>query len=171
MAGEHETVFEHPHRAFSLRYPAEWESQQKEDGRSCGFGPRERDDVGIWFSVFLVGVDAEGRGPDPRETLAHSLRDRPGVEIHDDRSLQHPAVSADCTDATRGGQHWLVAGGDVVLFATSEFPPAERSSWEPVFARLMQSLRITHADEALARQVLDDVLGELRRRHPEQQFR
>ena len=87
-----------------------------------------------------------------------------------DPTLRHHAVKADVTKEGEAGHFWLVAGGDVVLFASSQVPAAERDLWTPNFDRLMESLEITRDDELLYRKLSIDVLQMLRRRHPEQDF-
>jgi uncharacterized protein YtpQ (UPF0354 family) len=69
-----------------------------------------------------------------------------------------------------GGHYWIIAGGDVVLFASSQVPVAERDTWNPPFEKLMASLQITRDDELLMRQLANEVLEKLRKRHPEQEF-
>src|SRR5262249_25090310 len=50
-------TFVHPHHAYKLEYPAHWDAVVEKDGESCGFGPHERDDVGLWISVLPMSVD------------------------------------------------------------------------------------------------------------------
>jgi hypothetical protein len=42
--------------------------------------------------------------------------------------LRHYGVKADVRTEGEGGHYWLIAGGDVVLFASSQVPAAERTS-------------------------------------------
>jgi hypothetical protein len=51
------TRFSHPGGVYRLEYPAHWEHLEKEQARSCGFGPRDRDDVGLWISLMPISVD------------------------------------------------------------------------------------------------------------------
>ena len=69
-----------------------------------------------------------------------------------------------------GGHYWLIAGGDVVLFASSQVPAAERDIWNPTFEHLMATLEITRDEELALRQLANEVLALLRERHPEQDF-
>ena len=48
--------FLHPGGVYRLEYPAYWDHLQKDEARSCGFGPHERDDVGLWISIMPVSV-------------------------------------------------------------------------------------------------------------------
>src|SRR5262245_19166087 len=57
MSTIHWKRFLHPGGVYRLEYPAHWEQVQKDDARSCGFGPQDRDDVGLWISVMPVSVD------------------------------------------------------------------------------------------------------------------
>ena len=69
-----------------------------------------------------------------------------------------------------GGHYWLIAGGDVVLFASSQVPAAERHIWNPTFEHLMATLEITRDEELALRKLTNEVLELLRKRHPEQDF-
>jgi len=52
-------TFIHPAKVYRLRYPVDWDHIQKDEGRSCGFGPRERDDVGLWITILGLSIDSE----------------------------------------------------------------------------------------------------------------
>src|SRR5260370_23334963 len=69
-----------------------------------------------------------------------------------------------------GGHYWLIAGGDVVLFASSQVPAAERHIWNPNFEHVLTTLEITRNEELALRQLTNEVLELLRQRHPEQDF-
>jgi len=60
--------------------------------------------------------------------------------------------------------------GDVVLFASSQVPIAERDVWNPPFQQVMASLQITRDDQLLLRQVANEVLSRLRQRFPEEEY-
>ena len=65
--------FVHPAEVYRLEYPAHWDQVQQDEARSCGFGPHERDDVGLWISILPMSVDtdrlADATGPDARRRL------------------------------------------------------------------------------------------------------
>jgi len=52
-------TFIHPGKVFQLDYPAHWDQVQHDEARSCGFGPHERDDVGLWISILPYSVDSD----------------------------------------------------------------------------------------------------------------
>ena len=52
-------TFVHPHSVYRLEYPAHWDQVIEKDGASCGFGPHDRDDVGLWISVMALRIDSE----------------------------------------------------------------------------------------------------------------
>ena len=74
------------------------------------------------------------------------------------------------TEEGQGGNYWIIAGGDVGLFASTQVPPAERDIWNPPFQQLMASLQITRDDELVMRKVANEVLARLKEKHPEQEF-
>lgn len=163
--------FQHPARVYQLEYPAHWDQVQQDDARSCGFGPHDRDDVGLWISMMPVRVDTERLAEELPQLLTRAIPDLQQSEVRRDPTLRHYGVKADVLKEGEGGHYWLVAGGDAVLFASSQVPAAERDVWNPPFERLMASLEITRDEELALLRLATDVLGLLREQHPEQDFR
>ncbi|MGH7128260.1 MAG: DUF1444 family protein [Planctomycetaceae bacterium] len=164
------TTFVHPHKAYRLEYPADWEHRVEEDGRSCGFGPRERDDVGLWISVMPFSLDTDRLADELPKMFEFALSKAEAGAVRPDSSLRHHGMKADMTGEGDGGNYWILAGGDLVLFASSQVPAGERDTWNPPFERLMASVRITRDEELLMRQVAVETLEILRERHPEQGY-
>ncbi len=163
--------FLHPRGVYRLEYPAHWEQLQKDEARSCGFGPHDRDDVGLWISLMPVSVDTDRLAEELPRMLGEVLpADMQGGDVRRDPTLRHHGVKADVQREGEGGHYWLIAGGDVVLFASSDVPAAERHIWNPIFEHLMASLEITRDDELALRQLTNEVLLLLRQRHPEEDF-
>ncbi len=52
-------TFVHPAEVYRLEYPAHWDQVKQDQGRSCGFGPHDRDDVGLWISIMPMSLDTE----------------------------------------------------------------------------------------------------------------
>lgn len=170
MSGTSLATFVHPHKAYRLEYPAEWEHLEKDESRSCGFGPRDRDDVGLWISILPFSIDTERLVEDLPKVMQQSLEKTEATNVRRDESLQHYGLKADMTKEGEGGYYWIVAGGDLVLLASTQVPVSERDTWNPAFDRLMASLRITRDDELLMRQVANEVLAQLREEHPDQEY-
>ena len=166
----HLKKFVHPAGVYRLEYPAYWDHLQKDESRSCGFGPHDRDDVGLWISLMPVSVDTDRLADELPKIFHQALPNMEGGNIRRDPSLRHYGVKADMLKEGQGGHYWLIAGGDVVLFASSELPVAEREVWNPIFEQLMSSLEITRDEELALRQLTNEVLQLLRQRHPEQDF-
>jgi uncharacterized protein YtpQ (UPF0354 family) len=163
--------FVHPARIYRLEYPEYWDQVQKDEARSCGFGPHDRDDVGLWISVMPVSVDTDRLADELPKLLSQAIPHLEGGEVRRDPTLRHYAVKADVRKEGEGGHYWIVAGGDVVLFASSQLPAAEREIWNPPFEHLMATLEITRDEELAVRKLTGEVLELLRERHPEQDFR
>jgi len=170
MSQEFKT-FIHPQRAYRLEFPAHWENQIKDEGRSCGFGPYERDNVGLWISILPFSLDTDRLVDELPRMFTQSLGEGRVANIRRDTSLRHAAMKADVVSEGEGGHHWLVAGGDLVLLATSQVPAAERDMWSGPFDRLMASLEITRQDEQLRHKVADELLDLLRAARPEQDYK
>jgi uncharacterized protein YtpQ (UPF0354 family) len=162
--------FVHPAGVYRLEYPGYWDQVQQDEARSCGFGPHDRDDVGLWISLMPVSVDSERMAEELPKILSQVLPQMQGGNVRRDPTLHHYGVKADVHKEGEGGHYWLIAGGDVVLFASSQVPAAERHIWNPPFERLMATLEITRDEELALRQLTNEVLGLLRERHPDQDF-
>lgn len=163
-------TFVHPHKVYRLEYPAHWDQVTEKDGESCGFGPHDRDDVGLWISILPMSVDTEKLAEELPKLMQQTL-DQSGLkDLRKDPKLRHYGLVADMAKEGQGGHSWIVAGGDVVLFASTQVPVGERDAWNPPFQQLMASLQITRDDELIMRKVANDVLLQLRERHPEQNF-
>jgi uncharacterized protein YtpQ (UPF0354 family) len=162
--------FLHPAGVYRLEYPSYWDQIQKDEARSCGFGPHERDDVGLWISLMPVSVDSERMAEELPKILTQVLPQMQGGNVRRDPTLRHYGVKADMHKEGEGGHYWLIAGGDVVLFASSQVPIAERDVWNPPFERLMASLEITRDEELALRQLTTEVMMMLRERHPDEEF-
>src|SRR5262249_11327583 len=85
-------------------------------------------------------------------------------------TLRHYGLKAEMRKRGEGGYYWIIAGGDVVLFASSQVPAGERDVWNPPLDQLMASLQITRDEELFRRRVANDLLAELRKRHPDEEF-
>src|SRR5439155_11430521 len=162
--------FEHPNGVYHLEYPAHWDQVQQDDARSCGFGPHDRDDVGLWISIMPMSVDTDRLAEDLPKLMHDALSKQEAGEPRRDETLRHHALVAEVRKEGEAGHYWIVCGGDIVLFASSQVPAAERDIWNPAFQRLMASLQITRDDELLWRQLANDVLAKLREKFPDQDF-
>ena len=113
----HWKKFLHPGGVYGLEYPDFWDQVTKDDARSCGFGPHDRDDVGLWISLMPVSVDTDRLAEELPKILNQVLPQMEGGNVRRDPALRHYGVKADVHKDGEGGHYWLIAGGDVVLFA------------------------------------------------------
>ena len=162
--------FLHPAGVYRLEYPDHWEQLQKDEARSCGFGPHDRDDVGLWISLMPVSLDTERLTDELPRILSQVLPEGEADAVRRDTTLRHYGVKADMKKEGEGGHFWLIAGGDVVLFASSQVPEAERHIWNPTFEHLLTTLEITRDEELALRQLTNEVLALLRQRYPDEDF-
>lgn len=163
--------FIHPAKIYRLEFPAPWENLVNDEGRSCGFGPRDRNDVGLWISIMPITADTDRMAEDLPQIMGQALARAEASEPRLDGTLRHYGLKADMLAEGEGGHYWIVAGGDVVLFASSQVPIAEKEVWNPLFDDLMSSLEITRDKELFQRKLEIEVLHMLRERHPEQDFK
>src|SRR5437879_6295870 len=164
-------TFIHPHTVYRLEHPAHWDQVVEKDGASCGFGPHERDDVGLWISIMPMSVDTDKLQEELPRLFQDVIDKCEAVNQRRDDTLHHFGLIADMTKEGEGGNYWIVTGGDVVLFASTQVPVAERDEWNPHFYKLMASLHITRDDQLFQRQVANEVLNELRERYPDQDYK
>jgi uncharacterized protein YtpQ (UPF0354 family) len=163
-------TFVHPHSVYRLEYPAHWDQITKKEGESCGFGPHDRDDVGLWISILPMSLDTDRLAEDLPKIMQQAMPKFEATNLRSDATLRHHGLVADITKEGEGGHYWIVAGGDVVLFASSQVPAGERDAWNPPFQKLMASLQITRDEELLDRKVANEVMAQLKKQHPDQEF-
>jgi uncharacterized protein YtpQ (UPF0354 family) len=163
-------TFIHPAGAYRLEYPAHWEHLERDEARSCGFGPHERDDVGLWISILPFSLDTDRLAEELPRLMQKAMDQADAGDLRPDPTLHGHALRADVRKEGQGGYYWILAGGDIILFASTQVPVAERDVWNPLFDQVMASLRITRDEELLLRKAANDVLERLRQRYPEQDF-
>lgn len=163
-------AFKHPNKVYHLDYPGHWDEVIEKEGASCGFGPHERDDVGLWISIMPISVDTERIAEDLQMLFQKSLPDTAAANLRKDPTLNHFGLVAEQIKEGEGGHYWILAGGDVVLFASSQVPAAEKDIWNPPFFKLMSSLQITRENELLMRKVANDIIAKLQAKHPDEKF-
>src|SRR6185437_8861064 len=96
--------FRHPGGVYHLEYPAHWEQLEKDGARSCGFGPHDRDDVGLWISVMPVSVDTARLAEELPRMLSEVIpAGGQGGNVRRDPTLRHHGVKADVQTEGQGG--------------------------------------------------------------------
>ncbi len=121
-------------------------------------------------TILPVSIDSERLEQDLPKIFRQAISDE-GTNVRRDPTLRHFGITADMAKGEEAGQFWIIAGGDLVLSASSPVPPAEREIWDPQFQRLMASLEITRDRELLLRKTADHVYKRLRELHPDQDYR
>src|SRR5262245_52874260 len=117
-----------------------------------------------------MSVDTERVTEDLPKVINQLLEKSEAVNARLDATLKHKGWKADIVREGQGGHYWVLLGGDVVLFASTQVPTAERDAWNPAFDRVMASLQITREGALLLRQISNDVLRLLKEKHPDQEF-
>ena len=78
-----------------------------------------------------VSVDSDRLAEELPKILSQALPQMEGGNVRRDPTLRNYGVKADVHKQGEGGHYWMIAGGDVVLFASSQLPAAERRHLEP----------------------------------------
>lgn len=165
------TTFVQERNAYRLEYPAHWEHLSQDDGRSCGFGPRERDDVGLWITILPTTLDTDKIEDALPELFRQAIGAMMAANLRRDTTLRHFGLKADMAKEGEGGFFWILIGGDLVLFASSQVPIEQRDEWNPQFDAVMASLEITRGREHLQRKIADEVYARLCALQPDQAYR
>src|SRR5258708_29641913 len=113
-----------------------------------------------------MSVDTDRLAEDLPKIMQQALPHFQASDLRRDETLRHYGLKADMQKEGEGGHYWIMTGGDVVLFASSQVPPAERDVWNPPFEQLMASLQITREDALFMRKLSIEVLEKLREQHP-----
>src|SRR5438309_3301290 len=87
--------FVHPAEVYRLEYPGHWDQVIKDEGRSCGFGPHERDDVGLWISIMPVSLDTDRLADDLPQLMNQALPQFQAGNVRRDETLRHHGLKAD----------------------------------------------------------------------------
>lgn len=167
--GDHAT-FIHPHGVYRLRHPAEWETLQQDNARSCGFGPRDRSDVGLWITILPFRLDTSELVNALPRMFSDSLGHGSAINVRRDPSLKPHGFKADVAQVGQAGHHWIAVEGDVVLLATSTVPVAEAPNWGAQFDAVMRTLEVTRDDELAHHQLCVDLLTLLHVRFPDRHY-
>src|SRR5437868_5682926 len=88
-------TFVHPAGVYRLVYPAHWDQAQEDEGRACGFGPHDRDDVGLWISILPMSVDTERLTEELPRLMAQALDKAQAGELRRDTTIADYALKAD----------------------------------------------------------------------------
>src|SRR5207244_6015087 len=87
--------FVHPAEVYRLEYPAHWDQVQQDEARSCGFGPHDRDDVGLWISIMPMSLDTDKLTEDLPKIMQQALPRAEAGTFRQDPTIQHYALKAD----------------------------------------------------------------------------
>jgi hypothetical protein len=96
-------TFVHPHSVYKLEYPAHWDQLTQKDGESCGFGPHDRDNVGLWISILPASVDTDKFAEDMPKMMEQSLAKTEAANPRWDKTMHDHAMVADMTKEGEGG--------------------------------------------------------------------
>src|SRR5947209_19354398 len=95
--------FVQPQSVYRLEYPAHWDQVGEKEGASCGFGPHERDDVGLWISILPMSVDTDKLPEELPRLIGQALQGADAANLRQDSTLRHYGLTADITKEGQGG--------------------------------------------------------------------
>src|SRR5438876_6522992 len=101
-------TFTHPRSVYRLEYPAHWDEVIEKEGESCGFGPHDRDNVGLWISILPMSVDTDKLAQDLPKLMEQSLEKTQAKNLRQDTTLKHYGLMADMTKEGQEGHYWIV---------------------------------------------------------------
>src|SRR5260370_32840579 len=82
-------TFVHPAEVYRLEYPAHWDQVKQDQGRSCGFGPHDRDDVGLWISIMPMSLDTERLAEELPKLMEQAVPKVEAGNFRKDPTLHH----------------------------------------------------------------------------------
>src|SRR5437016_1364350 len=88
-------TFVHPKKVYELEYPAHWDQVQQKEAMDCGFGPHERDDVGLWISIMPMSIDTARLIDDLPKLMKQGLPGREAANLRRDPTLHDHGLKAD----------------------------------------------------------------------------
>ena len=89
--------------AYRLVYPGRRDQVQKDEAQSCGFGPHNRDDVGLWISLMPINIDTDLLADERPKLMSKAIPRDEGGNVRHDPTLRHHAVKADVTKEGEAG--------------------------------------------------------------------
>src|SRR5262249_59369845 len=123
-------TFVHPHKAYRLEYPAHWDNLQQDDAKSCGFGPHERDNVGLWLSIMPMSVDTDRLVEDLPGLMKQAMGKFEADNLRQDKTLRHYGLKADIKKEGEAGAYWIVVGGGVGVVCSTPAPARGANQWD-----------------------------------------
>ena len=136
---------------------------RRTQARSCGFGPHDRDDVGLWISLMPVSVDTDRLADELPRMLGQALRPDVRRGEHPPRSDPAPLRrQGRCAGGGRGRPSLADRRrrrGALRQQPTSR--PRKATSGTRSSSRLLATLEITRDEELAIRQLTNEVLVHL----------
>src|SRR5437879_9541190 len=96
-------TFVHPHSVYKLEYPAHWDQVTQKDGEACGFGPHDRDDVGLWISIMQGSIDTDHFAEHMTSMMEQSLDESDGATLERIPTLSTHALMTGIQEGGQGG--------------------------------------------------------------------
>jgi len=85
-------------------------------------------------TILPVSIDGERLEQDLPKIFRQAISDE-CTNVRRDPTLRHFGLTVDMVKGEEAGQFWIIAGGELVLSASSQVPPAEREIWGPAIPR------------------------------------
>ncbi len=167
------TLFEHPQQAFQIEFPADWKHVIEDDAHSVRFRPKGRHDVALSCYIMPYSMDTEAIVEHPQlvKVCEKMFQQAHAVNPRRDATIPYFAMKADRNQAGLDGHYWFVAACDLFLGLSTHFPDGEQHLWNPIFERMLTTFRIPRETEALFHRVMTRLLGKLKEKYPDEEYR
>ncbi len=169
----HYFSWKHPQQLFEIDYPAHWKlSVDKKDGSISITHPSMDPLLGMDIFRMQLQVDTQIiQDSGHWEEIATGMFESTGTgkNVRHDPTIIYPNYTADRPEEGQGGRRWFMLANDLILCASTNFPDGQQQIWEPIFDRVLSSLRVHREDHQLAVRLMSKVkqhVAELRPNEP-----
>ncbi|MEQ1825252.1 MAG: hypothetical protein ABL921_04875 [Pirellula sp.] len=161
--------FEHRNNYYVIDYPAHWIVKQEGDGAVEISDSDRPQSVGILLFRVPLQIDTALIEKSGRwQELATTLFSQVGsTEVRHDPTIVYSNFTAERPEPNQAGQRWFVLVADLILCISTDLPPSMRETIQPIFERMLSSLRVYRDDEHLAVRILQRAEAKLRQEMPD----
>ena len=153
----HYLSFRHLDNLFEIDYPAHWKIQKEKDGSVEFFHPSKDEFIGMSIFKTPLHVDSKSiRESGKWEAVAQAMFEKVGSSnVRRDPTIIYENYTADRPEPEQGGRRWFVLAADLILCISTSMAVEATEKWQPVFERMLSSLRVERDDELLAVRIIN----------------
>jgi len=166
-------TFKHPDNWFHIDYPAHWKVARDKDGAVQFAVSNDPASPGIMFFRCPAVIDADAILESGRwEFLAKAMFAKVNsTNVQEDPNIIYDNFMADRSEENVVGNRWFVICSDLMLGISSSCPPDRLETYQPLFERMLSSLRIYRDDELMATRVMARIQETVSEKFPDKKLK